>query len=148
MKLRVNYRTANPAVFKALMELEKAASSSGIDPITYELIKLRASQINGCAFCLDMHSEDLMNKGESMQRIMLLSVWREAPIYTEKECAVLELTEHVTQVSETGVPDELYNRVRDYYDEAEYTALILAIITINSWNRIAISTSMFPGCFD
>src|SRR4051794_25374120 len=87
MKLRVNYRTANPAVFKALMELDKAASSSGIDPITYELIKLRASQINGCAFCLDKHSEDLMNKGESMQRILLLSVWREAPIYTEKECA-------------------------------------------------------------
>ena len=148
MEVRLNHRTANPAVFTMMLELEKYLhKESGLDPILYEFIKIRASQINGCAFCLDMHTKDLRKMGENEQRIYLLSAWREAPFYTEKERAALELTECVTLISESGVPDDVYERVRKHFDEKEYVTLILAINVINSWNRLAISTGMFPGCF-
>jgi AhpD family alkylhydroperoxidase len=105
-----------------------------------------ASQINGCAFCLDMHTRELRKMGETEERIYLLSAWREAPIYTDKERAALELTEAVTRISEQGVPQELYERVQAHFDEKEFVTLIMAINTINAWNRLAISTGMFPGC--
>ncbi|MBT2293551.1 carboxymuconolactone decarboxylase family protein [Paenibacillus albidus] len=149
MSLRFNYTKANGAAFRAMMALEEYAGSHVTDKVLYELIKLRASQINGCAYCLDMHAKDMLKLGDHSDRILLLSVWREVPhLYTDKERAVIELTEAVTQISHHGVPDVLYHKVREFVSESEYMDLIMAINTINSWNRIAISTGMFPGCFD
>jgi len=148
MKMRLNHYAVNPEVYRAMTQLETRVRESGLDRVTYELIKIRASQINGCAFCLNMHTEELRKMGESEQRIALISVWRESPCYSDQEKAVLELTEAVTLISEKGVPEELYQRVRNYYNEKEYVDLIFAINLINAWNRIAISTGMFPGCMD
>ncbi|MCH6266583.1 carboxymuconolactone decarboxylase family protein [Neobacillus citreus] len=148
MTLRFNYRIENPESFNTLIKLEGFMSKSGLDKKLYELIKIRASQINGCAFCLDMHTKDLLKMGETTQRINLISVWHEAnDIFTEKEKVVLELTEAVTLISNKGVPEELYQKVREFFTEKEYVDLIMAINTINSWNRMAISTGMFPECF-
>ncbi|WP_373231900.1 carboxymuconolactone decarboxylase family protein [Cohnella sp.] len=147
MKLRMNHRAANPAGFQALLKLEDAVKKMGLDPVLYELIKIRASQINGCSYCLDMHSSDLRNMGETEQRLNLIIVWREAPMFTEKERAVLALTEAVTLISEAGVPQDIYDEVRMHFSESEFVALIMAINAINCWNRIAIATGMFPGCF-
>lgn len=144
MKVRLNHMSANPGALQVMMKLEGFIKTSGLNANLYELIKIRASQINGCAYCMDMHTRDSRKMGETEQRIYLLSAWREAPIYTDKERAVLELTEAVTRISEQGVPDELYERVRAYVDEEEYVTIIMAINTINAWNRIAISTGMFP----
>jgi AhpD family alkylhydroperoxidase len=146
MEARLHYREANPEAFQTMLKLEGYVRQSGLDPSLYELIKIRASQINGCAFCLDMHTRDARVRGESEQRIYLLSAWREAPFYTDKERAALELTEAVTRISEQGVPQEVYERVRAHFDEKEYVTLIMAINTINAWNRLSISTGMFPGC--
>lgn len=148
MTLRFNYRTENPESFNTLIKLEGFISKSGLDKNLYELIKIRASQINGCAFCLDMHTKDLLQMGETTQRINLISVWREAnDLFTKKEKAVLELTEAVTLISNKGVPRDLYAKVREFFTEKEYVDLIMAINTINCWNRMAISTGMFPECF-
>lgn len=148
MELRMNYRSVNPDAFKALLALEQSAKNSGIDHNLYELIKLRASQVNGCSYCVDMHAKDLLAMGESMDRLLLLPMWREVPIYSEAERAVLELTECVTKLHEAGVPDDVYVRVREHFDEKGYVELIMAINAINAWNRIGVSTGMFPGCFD
>ncbi|MGO4545017.1 carboxymuconolactone decarboxylase family protein [Paenibacillus sp. 2TAB23] len=144
MKFRLNHTSANPGALQVMMKLEGFIKTSGLNANLYELIKIRASQINGCAYCMDMHTRDSRNMGETEQRIYLLSAWREAPIYTDKERAVLELTEAVTRISEQGVPQELYERVRAHVDEEEFVTIIMAINTINAWNRIAISTGMFP----
>jgi AhpD family alkylhydroperoxidase len=146
MEVRFNYRSANPEAYQTMLKLEGFIKTSGLDAKLYELIKIRASQINGCAFCLDMHTRDLRAMGETEQRIYLLSAWREAPFYTDRERAVLELTEVVTRISEQGVPQDVYERVRAHFDEKEFVTLVMAINTINAWNRIAISTGMFPGC--
>ncbi|KRE93320.1 hypothetical protein ASG89_07430 [Paenibacillus sp. Soil766] len=146
MEVRIQHGKVNPAAYQTMMKLEGFVKESGLDETLYEFIKIRTSQINGCAFCLDMHTRDLRKMGETEQRIYLLSAWREAPIYSEKERAVLELTEAVTTISAAGVPQELFDRVRKHFDEREFVTLIMAINTINSWNRIAISTGMFPGC--
>ncbi|MCZ1267155.1 carboxymuconolactone decarboxylase family protein [Paenibacillus tundrae] len=148
MSLRVNYRVANPGAFKAMMALEQHISGQFEDKPLYELLKIRVSQINGCAFCLDMHAKDLLKLGDYADYILLLSVWREVPLFTEKERVMLELAEAVTLISEQGVPLELYEKVRDHFSEAELVDLIMAINTINSWNRIAITTGMYPGCFN
>lgn len=142
MKARMNYRAANPQALQAMLQLEKYVQESGLDKKLIELIKIRASQINGCAFCLDMHTQDARKLGETEQRIYLLSVWREAAVYTEAERAVLALTEAVTMITKGGVSDEVYEQVREHFDENQYVALIMAINTINCWNRIAISTGM------
>ncbi|KIL40568.1 hypothetical protein SD70_12505 [Gordoniibacillus kamchatkensis] len=147
MNPRLNYTQSSPETLDTMMQLEHYARSRGIDKSLYDLIKIRASQINGCAFCIDMHAKDLQAMGESIDRILLLSVWREVPIYTDKEKAVLELTEYVTRISESGLPDDVYERVRAHVDEKEFMDLIMTINTINCWNRIAISTRMYPGCF-
>ncbi|GGG69238.1 carboxymuconolactone decarboxylase family protein [Paenibacillus radicis (ex Gao et al. 2016)] len=144
MKVRFNHISANPGAMQTMLKLEGFIQTSGLDSRLYELIKLRASQINGCAYCLDMHTRESRKMGETEQRIHLLHAWREAPFYSEKERAVLELTEAVTRISEQGVPQDLYERVRTHIDEAEYVTIIMAINTINAWNRIAISTGMFP----
>lgn len=145
MNIRFDHTKVNPGAMQTMLKLEGFIQTSGLDPILYELIKIRASQINGCAFCLDMHTRETRKMGESEQRIALVSVWREAPVYTDKEKVVLELTEAVTRISEQGVPQELYEKVRAHVDEAEYVTIIMAINTINAWNRIAISTGMFPA---
>lgn len=142
MNTRFNYAKVYPQVLEKMMEMENFAKSSGIETKLYELIKIRASQINGCAFCINMHTVDARKLGEEERRIYLLNAWREAPYYTEKERAALELTEYVTKISEHGVPDDLYTRVRAQFEEKEFIALIVVINTINSWNRIAISTGM------
>jgi AhpD family alkylhydroperoxidase len=144
MKVRLNHIDVSPGASQAMMKLEGFVKTSGLDTKLYEFIKIRASQINGCAFCIDMHTRDLRKMGETEQRIYLLSAWREAPFYSDKERVVLELTEAVTRISEQGVPQDLYERVRVHVDEEEYVAIIMAINTINAWNRIAISTGMFP----
>ncbi|EID99669.1 carboxymuconolactone decarboxylase family protein [Leptospira licerasiae] len=142
MNTRFNYAKVYPQVLEKMMEMENFAKSSGIEIKLYELIKIRASQINGCAFCINMHTVDARKLGEEERRIYLLNAWREAPYYSEKERAALELTEYVTKISEKGVPDDLYTRVRAHFEEKEFIALVVVINTINSWNRIAISTGM------
>ncbi|KEQ23710.1 carboxymuconolactone decarboxylase family protein [Paenibacillus tyrfis] len=148
MKARMNHYEVNPKAYETMLGLEKFSTSSGLDHTLYELIKIRASQINGCAFCLDMHTEALLKVSGNERRIHLISVWRESPFFTEAERAALELTEAVTLISDGGVPQSLYERVREHFDEKQYVALIMAIVTINGWNRLAISTGMFPGCLD
>lgn len=147
MKQRVNYYSVAPEAFKLMRKFEEYAKTTGFDPKLIELIKLRASQINGCAFCLDMHSKDARHIGETEQRIYLLNAWREAPFYSDEERAVLGLTEAVTEISLDGVSDELYEIVRTYFDEKQYVDLIILINTINSWNRLSISMNAVPGSY-
>ncbi|TGL60419.1 carboxymuconolactone decarboxylase family protein [Leptospira sarikeiensis] len=142
MNARFNYAKVYPEVLEKMMEMENFAKNSGIDIKLYELIKIRASQINGCAFCINMHTVDARKLGEEERRIYLLNAWKEAPYYSEKERAALELTEYVTKISEQGVPEEVYDRVRKQFQDKEFIALVVVINTINSWNRIAISTGM------
>ncbi|OXS52318.1 hypothetical protein B1A99_34490 [Cohnella sp. CIP 111063] len=148
METRMNYRSANPEAFKALLGLEQFIRNSGLDHELYEWIKLRASQINNCSFCIDMHAKDLLSMGVSAEKIMVLTAWHEAPHFTAKERAVLELTEYATKLSEAGVPRDVYDRVREHFDEKQFVDLIMAINAINSWNRISVSTGLFPGAFD
>ncbi|HEY4431595.1 MAG TPA: carboxymuconolactone decarboxylase family protein [Paenibacillus sp.] len=145
MKMRLDYMKVQPEAFQTLMKLEGYVKNSDLDHNLLELVKIRASQINGCAFCLDMHTKDALAMGETTQRLFLLNAWREAPFYTEAERAALALTEAVTKISDAGVPQELYEQVRRHFDEGQYVNLIMAINAINSWNRIAISTEMVPG---
>jgi AhpD family alkylhydroperoxidase len=146
MGLRMNYGTANPEAYQMMLSLETYVRKSGLDHNLYELIKLRASQLNGCSFCIDMHAKQMLQAGEELDRILMLSVWREVPIYSDKERAVLELTECVTLLAEKGVPQHVYEEVRKYADEAEFVNLIMAINVINCWNRLGVATGMFPGC--
>ncbi|MDM5277005.1 carboxymuconolactone decarboxylase family protein [Paenibacillus silvae] len=147
MNVRMNYRTVSPGAFKAMMGLERYVSGQFEDEVLYELLKIRVSQINGCAFCLDMHAKDLMKLGDYGDHILLLSVWREVPLFTDQQRVMLELAEAITLISEQGVSMELYDKVREYFSENEIVDLIMAINSINSWNRIAITTGMYPGCF-
>ncbi|RNB83284.1 carboxymuconolactone decarboxylase family protein [Brevibacillus nitrificans] len=142
MKARMNYRSANPQAFQAMIKLEGYVQECGLEKGLMELIKIRASQINGCAFCLDMHTKDARKLGETEQRIYLLSAWREAAFYTAAERAALALTEAVTTISVGGVSDELYEEVRKHFDEKQFVSLIMAINVINAWNRLAITTGM------
>ncbi len=109
------------------------------------MLKIRVSQINGCSYCLDMHAKDLLKLGDYGDHILQLALWREVPLFTEKERAMLELAEAVARISEQGVPTDLYNRVREHFTEEEYVDVIMAVNVINSWNRIAIATGMYPG---
>ncbi|MET8507985.1 carboxymuconolactone decarboxylase family protein [Streptomyces sp. NPDC004787] len=142
---RQAFAELHPTFYKAMIGLEVAASKH-VDPTLYELVKIRASQINNCAFCLDMHTKDALAAGESVQRIVQLSAWREARhFYTERELAALALTEAVTVLTDGFVPDEVYAEAARHFEEAELAHLIGAIVTINSWNRIAVTTRMVPG---
>lgn len=148
MELRFNHRQVNPEVYQLMLKFEQWISHSELEAELYEIIKIRASQINGCSYCIDMHTSAFRKMGDNDQRLALISVWKESPCFTAQEKAVLELTEAITRISENGVPDSLYNRVREHFSEKQYMELVVAINTINCWNRIAISTNMFPGCFD
>lgn len=140
MQERLNGYKVAPEAFKAVMGLENyIAKESGLDHALIHLIKLRASQINGCAYCVDMHVKEARHHGLSEQWINLLSVWRESPVYTPVERAVLEWTEAVTRLADTGAPDAAYEPLKAYFSEAEIANLTIAIGTINIWNRIAVS---------
>jgi len=127
--------------------LEKYVRTCGIEPKLLELIKIRASQINGCAYCLDMHTKDARAQGETEQRIYALNAWRETPFFTEKERAALAWTESVTQVSTSQVSDEVYEIVRQHFDEKEIVNITTAIVAINGWNRFAVSFRSVPGAY-
>ncbi len=134
-----------PEAFKAMIRLDTAAKQ-GVEPILLNLIKIRASQINHCAFCLDMHSKEALAAGESAERIIQLDAWRESRhFYTSKEAAAIELTESITRLTDDFVPDELFERVSKEFDEGELARLIVAITTINAWNRFGVSTRLVPG---
>jgi AhpD family alkylhydroperoxidase len=139
MKPRLNPYQVSPATMKAMMDLEKQVAASGLEPILAELVKTRASQINGCAFCLDMHTRDARAKGESEERLYLLNAWRESPLYSDRERAALAWTEAVTLVAQGHVPDEVYAQARAQFSEEELVKLTLLVATINAWNRFAIS---------
>ncbi len=148
MEPRLVYGKVEPESLQAMMKLESYVRNSGLEPRLLELIKIRSSQINGCAFCLDMHTKDARANGETEQRIYELNAWREAPFYTERERAALELTEAVTLISTKRVPDDLYARVREHFSEKEYVQLVMAINTINNWNRLSIATGAVPGEYE
>ncbi|UNO40297.1 carboxymuconolactone decarboxylase family protein [Streptomyces sp. MST-110588] len=134
-----------PQVYKAMIALDTAARQ-GLDPALVELVKIRASQLNHCAFCIDMHIKDARKAGESEQRIYLLNAWEEATdFYTEKEQAALALTEAITLLTEGFVPDAVYERAATHFQDTELAQLIALITTINAWNRIGVSTRMSPG---
>ncbi|HEU5096943.1 MAG TPA: carboxymuconolactone decarboxylase family protein [Reyranella sp.] len=139
MKPRLNAYQAAPAVMKAMMALESQVVANGLEPVLMELVKIRASQINGCAFCLHMHTRDARAKGEKEERIYLLDAWRESPLVSPRERAALAWTEAVTLVSQTHVPDEVYEQARAEFSEEELVKLTLLVTTINAWNRFAIS---------
>ncbi len=147
MKPRLEYGKASPAGSRAMYGLEQFVQGCGLEKPLLELVKMRASQINGCAYCLDMHSKDARAAGETEQRLYALNAWRETPFYSERERAALEWTEAVTLVSQGHVPDELYERVRQQFSEAELVNLTLAVITINGWNRLAIAFHSVPGSY-
>lgn len=147
MSVRINYREFGAEGLKGFREVEVYLRKTGMDEKLRELIKLRVSQINGCAYCLDMHSKDAMKMGETVQRIIGLDAWREAPYYTEKERAALAWTEAVTLISGNDVSDELYEYVQEYFDEQELFNLNLAVIAINVWNRMAIPFRAEAGSY-
>ncbi|GAA2277421.1 carboxymuconolactone decarboxylase family protein [Nonomuraea roseoviolacea subsp. roseoviolacea] len=144
-------RMKNPAVvlpgaMKALMDLTKAADQAGLPKVTVDLVLLRASQINGCSVCVDMHAKDLRKAGESDERLFAVAAWREAPYFTDAERAALALAEQVTRLADGGqVSDELWDEVADLYSETELAALIMTISTVNLWNRLNASTRQIAG---
>jgi AhpD family alkylhydroperoxidase len=135
---------AAPDTVKALMALEAQIQGSGLEQSLIELVKTRASQINGCAYCINMHTSDARKHGETEQRLYLLNAWREAPAYSERERAALAWTEAVTLIADTHAPDDLYAEVRKHFSEAETVNLTMLIATINAWNRLAISFRAVP----
>ncbi|TDO68806.1 AhpD family alkylhydroperoxidase [Flavobacterium chryseum] len=141
MKSRIVIPTVAPEAYQALMNLEKYISTTSLTPVHKELIKIRASQINGCAYCINMHTADARKYGVSEQRIYLLSAWREADIYSEEEKVILALTEEVTLINK-HVSNEVYENAARLFDEKYLAEIILMIITINAWNRIGITTGM------
>src|SRR5690606_23171839 len=147
MKERLNYAKAAPDALKAMMGLENFVRGSGLERSLYELVKIRASQINGCAYCIDMHTKDARKAGETEQRIYALNAWRETPFYNERERAALAWTEALTLISENDVPDELYEMVSKHFSEEERVVLTMAVVVINGWNRLAISFRTVPGTY-
>ena len=153
MKARMNYAKAAPGVMRAMSALDTYLAECGLEPALREMVKLRASQINGCAYCVDMHSLDARALGETEQRLYLLDAWRETPLYTERERAALEWTEAVTRVADGHVPDEVFASVRAHFSEEELVNLTIAVIATNSFNRLNIAFrpkvgDYRPGMFD
>jgi AhpD family alkylhydroperoxidase len=145
MEARFNGMTAAPGGYGAMLGLEKYLQECGLEQGLLHLIKLRASQVNGCAYCLDMHWKDLRAIGEKEQRMYSLDGWRECPYYTERERAALAWTEVVTLITDGHVPDAVYEEVRAHFSEKEMCDLTLAVAAINAWNRLAISSRTVPG---
>ncbi|WP_411877896.1 carboxymuconolactone decarboxylase family protein [Polaromonas sp. YR568] len=144
MEQRLDFYKASPEAIKAMVALEVAVSRLGIEPALQELVRLRASQVNGCAYCVDLHSSDARKKGETERRLYAVSVWRETPFFTPRERAALGWTEAITRIADTHAPDEAYEALRAEFNEAECVNLTLAIGLINSWNRLAIGFRKMP----
>jgi AhpD family alkylhydroperoxidase len=135
------------ALGRAMLSLSQSVESSGIDRRLLELVKIRASQMNGCAYCIDMHTKDARANGETEQRIYALSAWRETPFFSERERAALEWAESVTRVGDTHVPDDVYARVHTQFDDDELVALTMAVVVINGWNRLAVAFRAPAGAY-
>src|ERR1041385_4865645 len=145
MKQRLDFLGTTPNVVKAMLGLHKPLSQSGLEKGLLDLVYFRVSQINGCAFCLDMHSKDLRAAGETEQRLYVLEAWRESPFYTDRERAALAWAEAVTLLTNKEVPDDVYDQARSHFNEQELAMLTLAVVAINSWNRLNIAFRTTPG---
>ena len=147
MQPRFNAYQAAPKGYQAMLGLQSYVDSCALEHSLLELVKTRASQINGCAYCIDMHTKDARALGESEHRLYLLNAWRESPDYTERERAALEWTEAVTNVADGHVPDDVYERVKRDFSEEELVNLTLAIVAINGWNRLSTAFRAVPGSY-
>jgi len=147
MVQRIDYGKVSPGAVRAMYGLEKYLSQASLESSLLDLIKLRASQVNGCAYCIDMHTKDARARNETEQRLYGLAAWRETSYYSERERAALAWTEAVTLIADDHVPDELYEQVRKQFSEQELVDLTLAVVAINGWNRIAISFRVEPGTY-
>lgn len=147
MQNRLDYAKVAPEGYKAMLALENYIKHCGLEPSLLELVKIRASQINGCAFCLDMHTKDARARGETEQRLYTLSAWKETPFFSERERAALAWTETVTRVADTHVPDTAYEQARSHFTEKELVDLTLAIAAINGWNRLSIAFRKVAGSY-
>ena len=145
MKARINLMNVNPGIFQAMLGLEKQVGKAGLDHKLLDLVRMRASQINGCAYCLDMHSKEARAAGETEQRLYGLNAWRETPYYSPQERAALEWTEALTLVADSHVPDDVFERVREQFSDDELAHLSLAIVAINGWNRLNVAARTVPG---
>ena len=147
MPARIDYPKVAPQAYMAMRGLEAYVRQSGLDPRLLELVKARASQINGCAYCIDMHTKDARAHGETEQRLYALAAWREAPFFSERERAALAWTEVVTLIADGPIEEEDYEDVRQHFDEKALVDLTLAIVAINGWNRLAIAFATVPGTY-
>ena len=145
MQARLDFFKANPKAMNALIGLEQQIASAGLEKNLVELVRLRASQLNGCAYCIDVHTTDARKAGESDRRLSLLPVWREAGVYSDRERAALAWTEALTLVADSHVPDEVWAEARQQFEEAELVNLTLLVTTINAWNRFAIAFRKLPA---
>lgn len=146
MSARFNWTTLHPAAYKAGIGIEMALQNSFLNPIQKELIKIRSSQINGCAFCLDMHTKDALKHGETPQRIFILNAWRDAKeFFTEEEQVILMITEEITLINQKGLTEETYEKAKKLFDETQISQIIMAAVAINMWNRIAKASHMEIG---
>jgi AhpD family alkylhydroperoxidase len=147
MKTRIDFHTVSPRALQAMLGLQNYVNNSGLEYSLLELVKMRASQINGCAYCLDMHTKDALAAGETAQRLFLLDAWRETSLYSERERAALEWTESLTRVSEDHVPDDVFALARAHFSEEELVNLSLAVVAINGWNRLMIGFRADAGSY-
>ncbi|MHA4809740.1 carboxymuconolactone decarboxylase family protein [Flavitalea flava] len=146
MSTRINFKTVQPAAYEAMNGLDKFVNESSIDKMHREFIKIRASQLNGCAYCVDSHSHDALKLGESLQRILLVSAWKEAgSIFSEEERLIFQMTEEITLIHQQGLTEPTYEKAIALFGEPKTAQLIMAIITINAWNRIGVATHMQPA---
>jgi len=148
MQSRLEIQKVAPEAYRALAGLQAFVNHSGLEPALLELVKLRASQINGCAYCIDMHTKDARANGESEQRLYTLPAWRETPFFTGRERAALAWTEALTLVGETHAPDPVYEEARQRFTEQELVALSMAIVAINGWNRLMVGFRAVPGTYE
>lgn len=146
MKKRINFNVVQPKAYDAMDALDKFVDESSIDQLHREFIKIRASQINGCAYCVDAHSHDALKLGESLQKVLLVSAWREAStIFSEEERLLFQMTEEITLIHQHGLSDETYIKAIETFGEEKTAQIIMAIVTINAWNRIGVSTQLRPS---
>ena len=147
MQSRLNFTKITPNALKTMLDFEAYLAKCSLESSLLHLVKMRASQINGCAYCLDMHSKDARTMGETEQRLYVLDAWREAPFYSARERAALAWTESLTLIADTHAPDDVFNEAREQFSEQELADLTLAIVAINGWNRISIGFRAEPGSY-
>ncbi len=148
MQSRLDIQRTAPQAYRTMAAMESYVRNSGLEPGLLKLVKLRASQINGCAFCIDMHAREARADGETEQRLYALNAWQETPFFTDRERAALAWTEAVTLISETRAPDDVYEQTRQRFSELELANLTMAIVVINGWNRICVGFRTVPGSYD